>query len=83
MNVSNGGVRVALIAALALGLMQGCAWLPNRAAAANGADSEAIVKDMYKRDMYITGSRIPRRVDARKSAAEISTAPMRVIKVVR
>ena len=81
MEFSKLGVRAALTV-LAFGLVQGCTAL--RQSAAPGAESftEQVTKELYTSRVYMTGSRIPRKVDARRSMAEQSTQPMRVLHIV-
>jgi hypothetical protein len=81
MEMSKTGVRVALTA-LAFGLVQGCTALPHSAAAGAESFTEEVTRELYTSRVYMTGSRIPRKVDARRSMAEQSTQPLRVLHIV-
>ena len=78
MDLSKLSVRTAL-AALALGLIQGCTALPEKAAAGDESFSEQVTTEMYSRYVYLTGSRIPRKVDLRRPIEDQSPSPMKVV----
>ncbi len=80
MDYSKVSVRAALVA-LAFGLIQGCTALPNKAAASDELNADSVYKQLYTTHVYITGSRLPRKVDARKPLSDASMHPIRVIKV--
>jgi hypothetical protein len=80
MDLSKLSVRTA-IAALALGLIQGCTALPEKAAAGDKSFSDQVTTEMYTRQVYLTGSRIPRKVDLRRSVEDQSPAPLKVVRV--
>jgi hypothetical protein len=70
-------VRASLIA-LAFGLLQGCAG--PRQKSPEVSLSEEVVQQLYTRRMYITGSRIARSVDVRKSLETTGAQPLKVVK---
>jgi hypothetical protein len=71
------------VAALAVGLIQGCSANPQKAVAGDESFSDQVTTEMYTRHVYMTGSRIPRKVDMRRSVENQSPAPLKVIKAAR
>ena len=82
MDYSKLSVRAALVA-LAFGLVQGCTALPNKAAASDELNADSVYRQLYTTRVYITGSRLPRKADARRSMSEVSMQPLRVMKIVQ
>jgi hypothetical protein len=72
--------RAALVT-LAFGLMQGCTALPQKAVAGEESILDQVTEEMYTREVYLTGSRIPRKVDVRRSIEDQSAVPLKVVKV--
>jgi hypothetical protein len=72
--------RAALLA-LAFGLIQGCTALPQKAVAGDESIVDQVTEEMYTRQVYITGSRIPRKVDVRRSIEDQSAVPLKVVRV--
>lgn len=75
------GGRTALVA-LALGLVQGCTALPQKAKA-DQSFSDQVTTEMYTTRVVLTGSRIPRKVDIRKPLDDQSMQPMKVVRVAK
>jgi hypothetical protein len=71
----------AVLAALALGLIQGCTASPQKAAAGDKSFSEEVTTELYSTRVYLTGSRIARKVDLRKPLEDQSPQPLKVVKV--
>jgi hypothetical protein len=82
MDLSKVSVRTA-IAVLASGLVQACTALPEKSVAGEGSFSEEVTTEMYTRYVYLTGSRIPRKVDLRRSVEDQSPAPLKVVRVAK
>lgn len=82
MDLSKLGVRTAM-AALASGLIQGCTALPEKAVGGDASFSEQVTTEMYSTYVYMTGSRIPRKVDLRRRLDDQSTQPLKVVRFAR
>jgi hypothetical protein len=67
--------------ALVFGALQGCSGVP--AAPADDEFAVDVIEELYSSTVYITGSRIPRKVDVRRSAADYTTAQLIVVKAAR
>ncbi|MGQ0835118.1 MAG: hypothetical protein ACT4O5_09405 [Gammaproteobacteria bacterium] len=78
MGISKLMVRASLVG-LAFGLVQGCTTVRDPIA----DDSVRVVESLYKSRVYITGSRIPRLIDARKPIETQSPQPVKVVRVSR
>jgi hypothetical protein len=69
-------VRAGLVG-LAFGLIQGCTALAPRPA--DESVTETVVDGLYTKRVYMTGSRIPKVIDVRKSIEMQSAQPMKII----
>jgi hypothetical protein len=82
MELSKLGVRAAL-ATLALGLIQGCTALPQSAVAGEESFTEQVTTELYTTRVYMTGSRIPRNVDLRRSVGSQSAQPLKIVHIAK
>jgi hypothetical protein len=80
MELSKLSVRAALVA-LALGLIQGCTALPQQAAAGDESFTDQVTEELYTTRVYMTGSRIPRKVDLRQSVGGQSSQPLKIVRI--
>ena len=71
-------VRAALLG-LALGLVQGCTSQAQKSAEEESF-TDTVVESLYTKRMYITGSRIPKNIDTRKSVDSQSAQPLKIVK---
>ena len=82
MELKKLGGRTALVA-FALGLVQGCTALPQKAKADDESFAEQVTTEMYTTQVVLTGSRIPRKVDVRRPVDDQSMHPMKVVRVAK